>query len=125
MLDGTCVMLSEVVEWKGRLRPREEGSMSVLIKGMEMPKSCTLCELLYNDGRVFYCPLQSKEANLKAYLLIELYENCPLVEVPPHGRLIDADALNKAIRTDIMGGLNYEYFIETAPTIIESEGEDG
>lgn len=32
-------------------------------------------------------------------------------------RLIDADALKDAIRTDIMGGLNYERFIDDAPTI--------
>lgn len=32
-------------------------------------------------------------------------------------RPIDADALLKAIGTDIMGGLNYEQFIREAPTI--------
>ena len=32
-------------------------------------------------------------------------------------RLIDADALMEAIRTDVMGGLNYESFIKEAPTI--------
>ena len=32
-------------------------------------------------------------------------------------RLIDADALKDAIRTDIMGGLNYERFIDDAPII--------
>ena len=32
-------------------------------------------------------------------------------------RLIDADELKKAIKTDIMGGLNYERFIDIAPTV--------
>lgn len=32
-------------------------------------------------------------------------------------RLIDADALIEAIKTDIMGGLNYEWFINSAPSI--------
>lgn len=32
-------------------------------------------------------------------------------------RLIDADALKDAIKTDIMGGLNYRRFIDDAPTV--------
>jgi hypothetical protein len=32
-------------------------------------------------------------------------------------RLIDADALLEAMKTDVMGGLNYRHFIEEAPTI--------
>ena len=38
-----------------------------------------------------------------------------------HGRIGDLDELQKAIRTDIMGGLNYEYFIRNTPTILEAE----
>ena len=48
-------------------------------------------------------------------------EYCPLVEIPtPHGRLIDADAIQD---------YNVETFgqrlliIDTAPTVIEAEGE--
>ena len=46
--------------------------MSVLIRGIEMPKNCFTCRF----------------KNLEI-----CYEGCPLIEVPPHGRLIDADAL--------------------------------
>jgi rubrerythrin len=38
-------------------------------------------------------------------------------------RLIDADALLEAIKTDVMGGLNYQHFIEKAPTIELKQGE--
>lgn len=38
-------------------------------------------------------------------------------------RLIDADALLKAMETDVMGGLNYQHFVKEAPTIEPMEGE--
>lgn len=57
--------------------------MSVLIKGMEMPKSCILCDLSHEDG---WCPVKQD------YVDRYSYETCPLIEIPPHGRLIDADA---------------------------------
>ena len=100
--------------------------MSILIKDMEMPKSCTLCELLKNDRSAFYCPVQSKEANLKANLLIELYANCPLVELPPHGRLIDADVaydefLNLMKIQGAIDPCQLGRILVCAPTIIEAE----
>lgn len=51
--------------------------MSILIKGMEMPKTCDDCFLPLQ-----YCPYAMKPDG-----------SCPLIPVPPHGRLIDADAL--------------------------------
>lgn len=57
--------------------------MSILIKGMEMPKNCAGCFL-----RVGQCSKRIYMENRPS--------DCPLVEVPePHGRLIDADALHK------------------------------
>jgi len=72
--------------------------MGIYIKDMEMPKSCTICKLMKNDGNSFYCPLQSKEDNLKANLLIELYVNCPLIPVPSHCDLVDRDEMRKQLR---------------------------
>ena len=62
----------------------------ILIKGMEMPKCCDECPMsqLINDNQYAYCHLL-KEGTKVGYML----RDCPLVEVPPHGRLIDADAL--------------------------------
>ena len=61
--------------------------MSILIKGMEMPKSCSVCRLFGEYG----CPF----IGAVGYALTrgERNEDCPLVEVPPHGRLIDADKI--------------------------------
>ena len=66
--------------------------MSVLIKGMEMPKSCNDCPLAGD----FKCNLMpSIPALCKEYDIAvqngKCLNNCPLVEIPPHGRLIDAD----------------------------------
>ena len=54
---------------------------------------------------------------------------CPLVELPPHGRLIDADALamsDRMVGKLMMFGGEYVYTqseIDNSPTIIEAEGE--
>lgn len=65
--------------------------MSVLIKGMDMPKRCVdcpiyfagLCSVRLQNGK---CPLDGRP------------DWCPLEEVPvPHGRLIDAEAFKEYI----------------------------
>lgn len=60
--------------------------MSVLIKGMKLPCHCRKCELKYWDGEEEICPFVGMIAS------IGRHDACPLVEIPPHGRLIDADA---------------------------------
>lgn len=94
---------------------------SVLIKGMEMPKKCLDCPFMIsrdNDD----CIVQSNEANAKFDSWDDMKASCPLVEIPtPHGRLIDADAIQD---------YNVETFgqrlliIDTAPTVIEAEGSE-
>lgn len=101
--------------------------MSILIPNMAMPKSCSKCT--FGDGYACYA------TNLKVQ--DDDWENtrassCPLVELPKHGRLIDADALDKHIYNDVplkvFGNIarmaNMRILIDDAPTIIESEGED-
>lgn len=69
--------------------------MSVLIKGMEMPKRCEKCRCCKTYEKGIYCTLTITPilGNGNARL-----DNCPLIEVPPHGRLIDADALISKIQ---------------------------
>ena len=67
--------------------------MSVLIKGMEMP-SCNDCPLAGD----FKCNLMpSIPALCKEYDMAvqngKRLNNCPLVEIPPHGDLIDRNKL--------------------------------
>ena len=64
--------------------------MSILIKGMKMPKTCM------NGG----CPIDGKYCDLwwkaggGSY---GRHRDCPLIELPDHGDLIDRDALNDAM----------------------------
>ena len=72
--------------------------MSVLIKGIEIPKNCLECmfrmsywkRALTPSGEIFTygCMLNGKEINI----LEKRCKDCPIDEIPtPHGRLIDAD----------------------------------
>lgn len=60
----------------------EEEIMSVLIKGMELPNICAGAVLTIYEG-------SDGIATAKVYNL----SATDLIEIPPHGRLIDADAL--------------------------------
>ena len=64
--------------------------MSILIKGMKMPKNCRTCKLIDYDRGCYRCIVTTAPCDLNSK-----NENCPLVPVPPHGRLIDADAILK------------------------------
>lgn len=106
--------------------------MSILIKGMKMPQTCTMCWFSP------ICPVWVKEVSrYKGY--DNRLPNCPLVEVPtPHGRLIDADKLHKvmyhrAFETDgdtmWQSGCWVRYRAieqvqDSQPTIIEAEGQE-
>ena len=69
--------------------------MSVLIKGMEMPKYCYTCPA-YDYIHSTCCVLHTEVKDLDD----KRYKDCPLVEVPtPHGRLIDADYLKERLVT--------------------------
>lgn len=88
--------------------------MGVYIKGMEMPTSCWECHFGHGDTGV--CVV-----DFKNHGDWNEPQNCPLVPVPPHGRLIDADALDSSA-TDYSGNhLVYLVDIDDAPTIIPAE----
>lgn len=107
--------------------------MSLLIKGMEMPKDCASCDLSYYcdgyNGGYGYSPSGWRCRRLN-HIIKEGEEtrplDCPLVKIPtPHGRLIDADRLLAPGRiAKFIGG--QEIFladaIRYAPTIVEAEG---
>lgn len=102
--------------------------MSVLIKGFEKPDHCLRCPMKGIDDE---CVLQGVEVCDEYEDWKQQMANCPLVPVPPHGRLIDADAYEELIR----GLGNREYRRENgticdaikflhphyAPTIIPAE----
>ena len=90
--------------------------MSILIKGMEMPKNCEKCNLC----DVVYC-------NSYRFCSLDFYRetrapDCPLIEVPtPHGDLIDRDAIQYANNTTFDEDYVRRKTIMKMPTIIEAE----
>ena len=107
--------------------------MSILIKGMEMPKRCGECY-------VGFC----KQIGCELSIGFDGYNtnrhhSCPLIKLQPHGRLIDADALRLLydfhsykptwdLTEEEFDQLMCRFFviranIDDAPTIIEAEGE--
>ena len=68
--------------------------MSILIKGMEMPKNCNECPLHFYEGQgICSCralPAIDDDEILKPWK--KKRKDCPLVQVPPHGDLIDVEA---------------------------------
>jgi len=110
---------------------------------MEMPKSCDDCRL--NNGISCYAVPEYTEDGVVGRT-DDRPDWCPLVFVPKHGRLVDADALmnefEKAQRTMQQHGREYscsflsssqelstewycvEDMLENAPTVLEvEEGE--
>lgn len=98
--------------------------MSVIVKGMEMPKCCAFCELQH-DG---VCQMNTVES-IDDIAYDGRPDWCPLVELPEkHGRLIDADELKTAFpRCDNNMDIkiaSVRATINHMPTIIEAEGVD-
>ena len=112
--------------------------MSILIKGMEMPNNCYGCDFCVNsmDGEdlVTICTALQEEI---IPLMFERQTDCPLIEVPPHGRLIDKEALESDIShsvvftaksgtdPEIRGANKIIQRINIAPTVIEADNKEG
>ena len=99
--------------------------MSVLIRGMEMPHDCEECKLCVIIPVGEYQILRKCVVlNRRAEYVIRR-KDCPLVSVPPHGRLIDADALIAAgwqlSRDNIFTGKYEIALLSSVPTIIPAE----
>ena len=100
--------------------------MSVIVKGMEMPKNCAECKM----WSICDCLKEFDDYESLLYAVddgdLVRADDCPLIELPPHGRLGDLDELYKvanmaddfgADTTDIL-----KLIIDT-PAVIEAEGE--
>ena len=107
-------------------------SMSILIKGMEMPRKCIRCPVnVY--GR---CLVNDDKDVSKATADAVRDKDCPLVPVPEHGDLIDRDVLldEQVPATLFPCGLDGKLEVHTnavavgdimyAPTVIPAEKEN-
>lgn len=69
--------------------------MSVLIKGMKIPKSCADCDLLELSGAIG-CKKAYQSANEWRGRALD----CPLIELTNHGDLIDKDRFHHNLKVD-------------------------
>ena len=104
--------------------------MSILIRSMEMPKTCwdCACSIYYESQDKAMCDITDETLD---YILWkrERRPDCPLIELPPHGRLIDIKSVEYGKFTAV--GNEYQRWwngaldsiIDNAPTVIEAEGE--
>ena len=89
---------------------------------MEKPKRCGLCPCFHAEHPMHCQAVKAhKDKRIIAPYGAPIPDWCPLIELPPHGRLIDADKIQD---------YNVETFgqrlliIDTAPTVIEAEGSE-
>ena len=94
---------------------------------MEKPKRCGLCPCFHAEHPMHCQAVKAhKDKRIIAPYGSPIPDWCPLIELPPHGRLIDADKLNihdisPAYGFCVMGVTEED--IELADTVIEAEGE--
>ena len=99
--------------------------MSILIRGMEIPKDgCRGCVFVNRKWKGDICQILKREVTGN----VErggFQTDCPLVEIPPHGDLIDRDALldSDGDLWDGMWGWSGVQ-IANAPTIIPADESD-
>ena len=100
--------------------------MSILIKGMAMPKGCAFCKISRRNGKKMVCPLcfGRGEWDMRDPMSADhRLDGCPLIPVHDHGRLIDENALLKGcgyIIADGMACIPVKH-IANAPTIIPAD----
>lgn len=115
--------------------------MSILIKDMELPteEEISKCIIIRHDGEVWIVEFD----NLIDGGYVACYPTNPMraIPVPPHGRLIDADALKEYCKeaiadsqSDFIRAKDFKLAvavtnafckdIDDAPTIIKAEGEE-
>ena len=105
--------------------------MSIIVKDMEMPKTCYdcyFCRTYDEPNQGYFCIPLFADLHRTDFTKKRI-DACPLIEVPPHGRLIDANPIMKFIQDGLNNGeFGYDQIkvmgeIQYAPTIIESEDE--
>ena len=90
--------------------------MSILIKGVKIPKNCAECPVALSGK---YCRINK---TYTTYIKLPIRpDHCPLVELPEHhGRLIDVDEM-----INEWDGRTYDgsvtLLLETRSTVIEAE----
>ena len=106
--------------------------MSVLIRGMEMPISCDDCEFCKRaiSGYDWCCVPMMKEKDKPLDEPVLKPDWCPLIPVPEHGRLIEADRIELYMQDEWMNNelsngdwILFRERLNETPTIIPASEE--
>lgn len=100
--------------------------MGVYVKGMEMPETCKLCYLSeFDPGFYAYvCKPTGMRIDYDMAKIDRPKKICPLVPVPEHGRLIDADAFEAEYwSAQFWGDRDAAKKVHHAPAIIPADKE--
>ena len=95
--------------------------MSVYIKGMAMPTRCLACQLNYDSCACILTGSRYYKHGVEFDPGEERLPDCPLVPVPPHGRLIAAFDTVKKLTDE--GYYNAAEIVSDMPTIIPASEE--
>lgn len=103
--------MTQTIDLANILKRTKEKPMSILIKGIDMPKEGEhILALIKNDGKCSY---------FEETTLSRIMKTTEAIQIPtPHGRLIDRDDIYIG-RWDIDSDLAEQ--IQNAPTILEEE----
>lgn len=119
----------------------------ILIRGMDMPENCDKC--IYSSWSNFYQIYVCNAVKTETPILFDgeqiksvavkrsgRADNCPIMQIKPHGRLVDADALKESFyrNFDMIFETEFNYLakgllfsahiLDDAPTVIPKD-EDG
>lgn len=94
----------------------------------DFPDGCYGCPFLMGRAN---CKCLFMDKTVRIETIREEYEDeylegCPIKELPPHGRLIDADQLKKKMGDFFSTGseVGYMWLVDDAPVILEASKED-
>lgn len=78
--------------------------MNVIVKGMQMPTNCGNCPF-----RLAWCR--------ERIYMVTRTQRCPLIELPDHGRLVDADEMERMF----LKATGISISFNGVPTVIPAE----
>ena len=92
----------------------------ILIRGYSAPARSATCHFNSNA----FCDVLGRKVKIPVDY-VERPNTCPLVELPPHGDLIDRDALLNRINAYVCGSQDSEFIkneiIKAMPAIVPAE----
>ena len=98
--------------------------MSILIRGMEMPKNCRTCPMLFDGHNYRWCNITGESLGIEE-TDNGRDEHCPLVELPPHSDLVDRNKLLAEYDRQHEGEAGKaRKIMEQAKAVIEAEGSE-